>query len=67
MEEPATVQDEDKKNPGQKPQPHQKKKTSTKEEMVYVRKKQDVREEMKTEDTKQSTDSYLYQDVEILE
>ena len=35
--------------------------------MVYVRKSQDAREEAKTEDTNQSADSYLYQDVEILE
>ena len=35
--------------------------------MVYVKKIQDVREETKAEDTKYSADSYLYQDVEILE
>jgi len=35
--------------------------------MVYVRKNQDVREEVKAEDTKQSVDSYLYQDVEFTE
>ena len=35
--------------------------------MVYVKKNQDAREENKAEDTKQSDDSYLYQDVEILE
>jgi hypothetical protein len=35
--------------------------------MVYVRKNQDVREEAKTEDAKQSADSYLYQDVEFTE
>jgi len=35
--------------------------------MVYVKKNQDVREERKAEDTKQSTDSYFYQDEEILE
>ena len=32
-----------------------------------MKKNQDVREERKAEDTKQSADSYLYQDVEILE
>ena len=35
--------------------------------MVYVQKNQDVREERKAEDTKQGADSYLFQDVEILE
>ena len=35
--------------------------------MAYVRKNQDFREEAKTEDAKQSADSYLYQDVEIPE
>ena len=35
--------------------------------MVYVRKNQEVKEEEKAEDTKQSADSYLYQDVEFLE
>ena len=35
--------------------------------MVYVRKNQDIREEKKAEDTKQSADSYLYQDVEFTE
>ena len=36
-------------------------------EMVYVRKNQDAREEEKAEDTKQSADSYLYQNVEFTE
>ena len=35
--------------------------------MVYVRKNQDAIEETKNEDPKKDTDSYLYQDVEILE
>jgi hypothetical protein len=35
--------------------------------MVYVKKNQDAREERKAEDTKQDADSYLFQDVEILE
>ena len=35
--------------------------------MVYVRKNQEVKEEEKAEDTKQSADSYLYQDVEFTE
>ena len=35
--------------------------------MVYVRKNQGAREEEKAEDAKQSADSYLYQDVEIIE
>ena len=35
--------------------------------MVYVRKNQDVREEIKAEDNKQDEGNYLYQDVEILE
>ncbi len=35
--------------------------------MVYVRKNQDAREEEKTEDAKQSANSYLYQDVEFTE
>ena len=67
MEEPATMQDEVKNDPGKKL--HQKKKTlaSQKVEMVYVKKNQDVREERKAEDTKQDEGNYLYQDVEILE
>ena len=67
MEEPATIQDEVKNDPGKKL--HQKKKTlaSQKVEMVYVRKNQDVREERKAEDTKQDEGSYLYQDLEILD
>ena len=35
--------------------------------MVYVKKNQDVREEIKAEDTKQDEGNYLCQDVEILE
>ena len=35
--------------------------------MVYVKKNQDVREEIKAEDTKQDEGNYLYLDVEILE
>ena len=61
------MQDEVKKDPGKKPQTQKKSQASQKVEMVYVRKNQDVREEIKAEDTKQSADSYLYQDVEILE
>ena len=67
MEEPATMQEKLDKDPGKKL--HQKKKAqvSQKMEMVYVKKNQDVREERKAEDTKQGADSYLFQDVEILE
>ena len=67
MEEPVSIQDDVKKDPGKKL--HQKKKTqaSLKVEMVYVKKNQDVREETKAEDTKQSADSYLYQNVEFSE
>ena len=67
MEEPVTVQDEVKKDPGKKL--HQKKKAQVpqKVEMVYVKKNQDDREDRKAEDTKQDEGNYLYQDVEILE
>ena len=67
MEEPANVQEKLKKDLGKKPQPQKKTQASQKVEMVYVRKNQDVREEEKAEDTKQSADSYLYQDVEFTE
>ena len=67
MEEPATVQDEVKKDPWKKPQPQRQTQPLQKVEMKYVRKNQDAREEEKAEDAKQSADSYLYQDVEILE
>ena len=67
MEEPANVQEKLDKDPGKKPQTQKKTQVSQKVELVYVRKNQDVREEAKTEDAKQSADSYLYQDVEILE
>ena len=36
-------------------------------ELKYVRKDQNAIEETKNEDSKKDTDSYLYQDVEILE
>ena len=67
MEEPAKVQEKLKKDLGKNPQPQKKAQASQKVEMVYVRKNQEVREEAKTEDTKQSADSYLYQDVEFTE
>ena len=67
MEEPANVQEKLDKDPGKKPQPQKKTQASQKVEMVYVKKNQDVREEIKAEDTKQSADSYIYQDVENLE
>ena len=67
MEEPANAQEKLDKDPWKKPQPQKKTQASQKVEMVYVRKNQDAREEEKTEDTKQSADSYLYQDVEFTE
>ena len=67
MEEPVSIQDDVKKDPGKKL--HQKKKAQVpqKVEMVYVKKNQDVREEAKTEDAKRSANSYLQQDVEFTE
>ena len=61
------MQNEVKKDPEKKL--HQKKKTqaSQKVEIVYVKKNQDAREEIKAEDTQQDEGNYLYQDVEILE
>ena len=59
MEEPVSIQDDVKKDPGKKL--HQKKKAQIpqKVEMVYVKKNQDVREGAKTEDAMQSANSYL--------
>ena len=65
MEEPANVQEKFDKDPGKKLQPQKKTEAPQRVEMVYVKKNQDVREEKKAEDSKQSADSYLYQDLEF--